>query len=74
MAINGQAFGSERKFLEIVSNIFAAWASNLHTALKEVQTAQMKSALLSMNDDQLKQIGLTRRDIPQYAETLMTAT
>ncbi|MBU2981495.1 DUF1127 domain-containing protein [Lentibacter algarum] len=35
------------------------------------QTARMMSVLSSMSDYQLKQIGISRSDIPNYAEVLV---
>jgi len=42
-----------------------------NAALKAFQMAQMCSTLSSMSDYQLAQIGISRSDIPKYAETLM---
>ncbi|MBT8458184.1 MAG: DUF1127 domain-containing protein [Boseongicola sp.] len=39
--------------------------------LKTLQLARMISTLSSMSDHQLAQIGITRSDIPKYAEELM---
>jgi uncharacterized protein YjiS (DUF1127 family) len=42
-----------------------------HAALKALQMARMLSTLSNMSDYQLAQIGISRSDIPKYAETLM---
>jgi len=42
-----------------------------NTALKALQMARMMSVLSNMSDYQLAQIGISRSDIPKYAETLM---
>lgn len=42
-----------------------------HAALRAVQMARMLSTLSKMSDHQLAQIGISRSDIPKYAETLM---
>jgi len=42
-----------------------------HAALRAVQMARMLSTLSNMSDYQLAQIGISRSDIPKYAETLM---
>lgn len=40
-------------------------------ALRALQMARMLSTLSNMSDYQLAQIGISRSDIPKYAETLM---
>lgn len=40
--------------------------------VKSVQLAQMMSVLTKMSDQQLSQIGISRSDIPEYAERLMS--
>lgn len=40
-------------------------------ALRSLQMARMVSTLSNMSDYQLAQIGISRSDIPKYAETLM---
>lgn len=40
-------------------------------ALRALQMARMLSTLSNMSDYQLSQIGISRSDIPKYAETLM---
>ncbi|WP_108862240.1 DUF1127 domain-containing protein [Ruegeria sp. Alg231-54] len=40
-------------------------------ALKTLQMARMMSTLSNMSDHQLAQIGISRSDIPNYAEKLM---
>lgn len=46
-------------------------AASTGSTLKTLQTARMMSALSSMSDNQLSQIGIQRSDIPEYANTLM---
>lgn len=40
-------------------------------ALRTMKMARMLSTLSNMSDYQLAQIGISRSDIPKYAETLM---
>ncbi|WP_245744625.1 DUF1127 domain-containing protein [Aliiroseovarius sediminilitoris] len=42
-----------------------------HIALKALQMTRMLSTLSKLSDHQLAQIGITRSDIPSYAEKLM---
>lgn len=41
------------------------------SALRALQTARMVSVLVNMSDQQLSEIGISRSEIPQYAERLM---
>ena len=41
------------------------------SALRTLQMARMLSTLSSMSNHQLAQIGITRSDMPKYAEKLM---
>lgn len=45
--------------------------AHAQSALTGLQTARMMSTLSSMDDNQLAQIGISRSDIPHYAERLM---
>ena len=56
------------KFLVQLGSDFAATAKS---ALRAMQMARMMSSLTSMSDPQLAAIGITRSQIPQYAEKLM---
>ena len=49
----------------------ARFGAKAHAGLKALQMARMLSTLYSMSDHQLAQIGVSRSDIPKYAETLM---
>ncbi|WP_169731241.1 DUF1127 domain-containing protein [Leisingera methylohalidivorans] len=40
--------------------------------MKTLETARMMSVLAAMNDQQLTQIGISRSDIPRYAEWLIS--
>lgn len=51
--------------------LLAKFEAKLHAALKALQMARMLSTLSSMSDHQLAQIGISRSDIPKYAEKLM---
>ena len=42
------------------------------SALRALQTARMLSVLANMSDQQLAQIGISRSEIPQYADRLMS--
>lgn len=42
------------------------------STLKSLQTARMMSVLTNMSDHQLAKIGITRSEILQYAERLMS--
>jgi uncharacterized protein YjiS (DUF1127 family) len=57
----------ERGFLSML----ARFGVKAKSTLKAVQMARMLSALSSMSDYQLAQIGIQRSEIPKYAKTLM---
>lgn len=42
------------------------------SVLRALQTARIMSVLANMSDQQLARIGISRSDIPQYAEGLMS--
>ncbi|AHD01116.1 hypothetical protein METH_10855 [Leisingera methylohalidivorans DSM 14336] len=42
------------------------------SVVKTLETARMMSVLAAMNDQQLTQIGISRSDIPRYAEWLIS--
>ena len=50
-----------------------AVGKGFRAALQALQTARMMQALSQLGDEQLAQIGIERRDIPSYAERLITA-
>lgn len=66
-----------------VAPITALWVFNLlgrgarkflrgtHAAVRSLQVARMMATLCDMSDHQLTQIGITRSEIPDYAEKLM---
>ena len=82
MTVNSHAVGSENRNFSatgVVSGIVAAVEgflskalANAGSGLKAVQTARMKSTLSGMSDHQLAQIGISRSEIPKYAESLIT--
>lgn len=45
--------------------------TGLRGMVRSLQTARMMTVLANMSDHQLEQIGITRADIPVYAETLI---
>ena len=70
MAISMQS-GTATRIAVSVPRFLARIAAKSHAALKALQIARMQSTLLNMSDYQLTQIGVSRSDIPKYAETLM---
>ncbi|MBT3139999.1 DUF1127 domain-containing protein [Phaeobacter gallaeciensis] len=52
-------------------SILAKLGAQANAALKTLQMARMLSTLSGMSDTQLAQIGISRSNIPKYAETLM---
>ena len=54
-----------------VAEFFAKIREGAGVFFKALQDARMVSTLTQMSDNQLKQIGLTRSDIPDYAKKLM---
>lgn len=72
MAISTQTATTDR--VSVVASSIALFVSakaKAHAALRAVQMARMLSTLSSMTDSQLAHIGISRSDIPQYAQTLM---
>ena len=51
--------------------LFASFRAKAGSILRSVQMGRMISTLSSMSDSQLSHIGISRSDIPKYAETLM---
>lgn len=76
MAFSSHTTGAERR---PALNALGAWIARFgrgalakaQAGLKAFQMARMMSTLSSMNDRQLAQIGISRSDIPTYAEKLM---
>lgn len=56
---------------DLLAVIWTKLKSHLSSALKTYQYARMMSALSHLSDSQLSEIGVTRTDIPKYAEKLM---
>lgn len=80
MAFSMHTTGSEvwsaaarwRKFRRSLARVASITGSKLGSLLKTVQTARMMTILANMSDQQLDEIGITRSDIPRYAEELMS--
>ncbi|MBT8418701.1 MAG: DUF1127 domain-containing protein [Silicimonas sp.] len=77
MAFNSQSARSHHqpataaavsKFLVQLGSDLAATAKSF---LRAMQMARMMSSLAEMSDRQLAEIGITRSQIPQYAEKLL---
>lgn len=54
-----------------LKNLGSKVSNGAKSFLFAMQTAQMMSTLAKMSDKQLSDIGITRSDIPQYAEKLL---
>ena len=61
-------FTAVSRFLAQLGSDFATSAKSF---LRVMQMARMMSSLANMTDPQLAAIGITRAQIPQYAEKLM---
>ncbi len=57
--------------LPIDVNIFAAVAKWAHNAVLSLQVNRMTSVIRELPDETLAQIGITRKDIPEYAASLL---
>lgn len=72
MVVSIQSTKPDRSQATIISvallTRIGAWA---HAALRTLQMARMLSMLSNMSDHQLAQIGISRFEIPKYAEKLM---
>ncbi|SLN74173.1 hypothetical protein ROA7450_04204 [Roseovarius albus] len=72
MPVSTQRFRLDRSHTVAASFAFLAKVgAKAKTALKAFQKARMLSALSNLGDYQLAQIGISRSDIPKYAEKLM---
>ncbi len=72
MPVSTQRAGSDRGHAVAASLAFLAKiGAKAKAALKAFQMARMQSTLSNMSDYQLAQIGISRSDIPEYAEKLM---
>lgn len=62
-------------WLNRAASHFSGWGSAILTkagdGIAALQMARMLSTLSNMSDSQLAQIGITRRQIPAYANRLM---
>lgn len=57
--------------LTIMTEFFAKFRSASRSFFKALQDARMVSTLTQMSDTQLKQIGISRSEIPEFARKLM---
>ncbi|MEP5730491.1 MAG: DUF1127 domain-containing protein [Sulfitobacter sp.] len=79
MAVNTQTTSADRlyglggSFLPLAKFGSTVWAG-AKAAVNALQMARMLSTLSNMDDNQLRQIGISRSEIPQYAATLMAKT
>lgn len=55
-----------------LNRALAALGSAMSAAFTNLKVAQMARSLSNLNDQQLTQIGITRRDIKRHAEHLIT--
>lgn len=53
------------------SSFFNRIGDFLHTFAISIQYAKTMQALCSLSDSELSRLGITRADIPSYAETLI---
>lgn len=60
-----------QSFLALLARFGRNVMAKAKSGLRTLQMARMLSTLSSMSDHQLAQIGITRSDIRNYAETLM---
>lgn len=51
--------------------VFGTFGAAIARAVRATQHARMKSVLMGMNDAQLEQIGIQRKDISDYAAALV---
>lgn len=58
-------------FIALLVRLGTKAMAKARAALRALQMARMLSTLSNMSDYQLAQIGISRSDIPKYAETLM---
>ncbi len=62
---------TQMNFLAALANWGRKAATKFGAGVQSIQVARMMSTLSNMSDVQLAQIGISRSEIPQYAETLM---
>ena len=74
MANNVQTTAVSTMAMQKASNLLTRFRIKIgmstRSALKPLQTARMISTLSNMNDAQLSQVGISRPEIPKYAEQL----
>lgn len=58
-------------FIALLARLGTKLMAKARAALRALQMARMLSTLSNMSDYQLAEIGISRSDIPKYAETLM---
>lgn len=62
---------SLHEFLSVTARIGGKALSKVHIGMKPLQMSRVISALSNMSDHHLAQIGISRSDIPGYAEKLL---
>lgn len=67
-------FKSVQRSVSVVAKFGGKALAKAHIALKALQLARMLSTLSNMSDRQLAEIGISRSEIPEYAEKLMADT
>lgn len=60
------------QFVAALSKALATMRVKGAALLRGVQLGRMKSVLMSMSDEQLARIGITRPEISRYAKSLMS--
>lgn len=69
---SGAAPESISRFVAALTRVLARMRVKSTALLRGVQLGRMKSVLMSMSDDQLARIGITRSEISRYAKDLMS--
>ena len=68
---NGRIAGISNWVFKALSQLVANFSTTAKSVLRALQTARMMSVLANMSDQQLASIGISRSEIPQYAEKLI---
>lgn len=72
MAVNAQPYTTDRDHgIAALFAVFRGIGAKATSGLRALQTARMQETLSRMSDHHLEQIGISRSDIPNYAEKLM---
>jgi uncharacterized protein YjiS (DUF1127 family) len=71
-ANSNQVRSMETTAIPVLLSLLRAIAVGLRSCVHTLQTARMYQALSQLSDRQLDQIGITRQEIPQYVERLMS--